>query len=485
MTDVSAMIEQGSVDASARNARWLARLGAALGIVGVFLTLAIIRLGTVGDQRFYVGVDIGSIAPVMTTFLYPVVGALIVQRRPRTRVAWLMIVMGIGLGVGFVTYGYGAIGMPPPPVYPYAFEALVISQLFMVPVLATCTTLLLLLFPTDHLLDRRWRWVVVLAFVGLAVFMFGSTFHPGTLGDQNFPDLANPFALPEQYTALCDAMVVVGNIGMLAAAVLAAYSLVLRYRRGDSVEQAQIRWIALFGSFVALAFIVAAPQLGWISDRAWEVAFAFLSCLPIAIGVAITRYRLYEIDRLINRTLVYGSLTAILAGIFTAGVGLAQRVFIATTGDKSDASIVLATLVVATAYAPIRKRLEAVVDRRFKYEHLEFGAYRDEVVKILGVLEPKRAAEKLVHEAVRELQATGGAVVDADDAPVATAGTWPVAAVVRMPIAGHGPLRSILLGPRIDGRLHDPLTLARLEEVAELVVSAVDLARPSGPGTPG
>src|SRR4029079_15277085 len=104
MTDVSAMIEQGSVDASARNARWLARLGAALGIVGVFLTLAIIRRGTVGDQRFYVGVDIGSIAPVMTSFLYPGVGALIVQRRPRTRVAWLMIVMGIGLGLGFVTY---------------------------------------------------------------------------------------------------------------------------------------------------------------------------------------------------------------------------------------------------------------------------------------------------------------------------------------------------------------------------------------------
>jgi hypothetical protein len=72
-------------------------------------------------------------------------------------VAWLMIVMGIGLGVGFVTYGYGAIGMPPPPTYPYALEAIVISQFFMVPVLAACTTLLLLLFPTDHLLDRRWR----------------------------------------------------------------------------------------------------------------------------------------------------------------------------------------------------------------------------------------------------------------------------------------------------------------------------------------
>jgi hypothetical protein len=159
--------------------------------------------------------------------------------------------------------------------------------------------------------------------------------------------------------------------------------------------------------------------------------------------------------------------------------------FIATTGDKSDASIVLATLVVATAYAPLRKRLEAVVDRRFKYEHLEFGAYREEVVNVLAVLEPKRAAEKLVREAVRELQATGGAVVDADDVPVATAGSWPVAGVVRMPIAGHGPLRAILLGPRVDGRLHDPLTLARLEEVAELAAAALDLGRPSRAGTPG
>ena len=484
MTDVSAMIDQGSVDA-ARNARWLARLATGLAVLGVFLTLVIIRLGTVGDQRFSVGLDIGSIAPVMTTFLYPVVGALIVQRRPRTRVAWLMIAMGIGLGLGFVTYGYGAIGMPPPPVYPYAFEAIVVSQFLMVPVLATCTTFLLLLFPTDTLLSPSWRWVAALSIVGLIVFMFGTTFHPGSMGDQNFPDLMNPFALPVGFRALCDAMTVVGNVGMLAAAVLAAWSLVLRYRRGDSVEQAQIRWIALFGSFVALAFIVAAPQFGWISDRAWEVAFAFLSCLPIAIGVAVTRYRLYDIDRLINRTLVYGSLTAILAGIFTAGVGLAQRVFIATTGDKSDASIVLATLVVATAYAPLRKRLEAIIDRRFKYEHLEFGAYRDEVVQVLSVVEPKRAAEKLVHEAVRELQATGGAVVDAADTPVATAGSWPVAAVVRMPIAGQGPLRAILLGPRSDGRLHDPLTLARLEEVAELVASAVALARPATPETRG
>ena len=485
MTDVSAMMEQGSVGDDARASRWLTRLATALAILAAFLTVAILRLGTAGDERFHVGLDVGSIAPVMTTALFPLVGALIVQRRPRTRVAWLMIAIGIGLGLGFVTYGYGAIGMPPPPTFPYAFEALLISQFFMVPVLATCTTLLLLLFPTDHLLDRRWRWVAILSLIGLIAYMVGSTFHPGPLDDSNFPDLANPFALPDQYTALCDALVFVGNTGMLTAVALGAVSLAVRYRRGERVEQAQIRWIALFGSFVAAAFIVASLQLGPVSDRAWEVGFAFLSCLPIAIGVAVTRYRLYEIDRLINRTLVYGSLTAILAGVFTAGIGLAQRVFIATTGESSDAAIVLATLVVATLYAPLRKRLEGVIDRRFRYEHLEFGAYREEVTRILGVLEPKRAADRLVREAVRELEATGGAVVDAADQPIATAGSWPTAAVIRLPIAGHGPLRAILIGPRADGRPHDPLTLARLEDIADLVASAVGISAQPAAQTPG
>ncbi len=485
MTDVSATIEQGSVHAGARNARWLARIATALAILAVFLAFAIIRLGSSGDPVFEVGLDLASIAPVMATVLFPTVGALIVQRRPRTKVAWLLIAMGLGLGLGFATYGYGAIGLPPAPVYPFALQAVVISQFLLVPVLASGTTLLLLLFPTDRLLGPRWRWVAVLSVSGLIAYLLGTAFHPGAMADANFPDVQNPIGLPASFTVLSDQMVVIGNGLMLSAVLLAAASVVLRYRRGDRVEQAQIRWIALFGSFVAVAFAIASFQITPISDWAWALGFAFLSLLPIAIGVAVTRYRLYEIDRLINRTLVYGSLTAILAGIFTAGVGLAQRVFIATTGDKSDASIVLATLVVATAYAPIRKRLEAVVDRRFKYEHLEFGAYREEIVKVLGVLEPKRAAQKLILEAVRELQATGGAVVDADDAPVATAGTWPVAAIVRLPIAGHGPLRAILLGPRIDGRLHDPLTLARLEEVAALAASALDVTRPSRAVPPG
>ena len=477
MTDISA-IDGGATDHGLTGSVGLARLGAAFGVVGVGLAILIVRLGTAGDERFRVGLDVGSVAPVMTTLLFSLVGALIVQRRPSTRVAWLMIAMGIGLGLGFVAYGYGAVGLPPPPVYPFAFEAIIVSQFFMVPVLASCTTLLLLLFPTDHLLGPRWRWVAVLSVIGLVAYTIGSSFHPGVVGDSNFPGLVNPIGLPDAFAPLCDALLVLGNVAMLTAVVLGAASLVLRYRRGDAIEQAQIRWIALFGSFVAAAFIVASLQLGPVSDRAWEVGFLFLSCLPIAIGFAVTRYRLYEIDRLINRTLVYGSLTAILAGIFTAGIGLAQRVFIATTGETSDGAIVAATLVVATLYAPLRKRLEGIIDRRFKYEHLEFGAYREEVTKVLGVLDPALAADRLAREAVRELGATGGAVVDEDDAPLATAGTWPVAAVIRMPISGHGRLRAILVGPRLDGRPHDPRTLAQLEDTARLVAAALRLGAP-------
>ena len=175
---------------------------------------------------------------------------------------------------------------------------------------------------------------------------------------------------------------------------------------------------------------------------------------------------------------MYGSLTAILAGVFTAAIGLAQRVFVAVTGEKSDAAIVLTTLVVATLYAPLRKRLEAIVDRRFRYDQHRFGAYRDEVTRILGLVEPSRAAERLAIEAVRELAATGGAVVDAEDRPTASAGEWPVPPAVRLAIpGGGGSLAAILVGPRLDAQPHDPRSIAELQEVAQLVAAAALIHR--------
>jgi hypothetical protein len=484
MTDISAIIEPAADPVpperlSERSALRRKRFAIALAIGAFGLAIAIIRFGTTGDPRFRLALDLASIAALATTILFPLVGALIIQRRPATRVAWVMIAIGVGLGIGFATYGYGTLGMPPRPPMPGAELAIVVSQAFFVPTLAGGTTVLFLMFPTDRFLSRRWRLVVALSITGVIAYLVGSGLHPGDLDRANLPGVPNPIGLPAEWTAVMDAVVVLANAALVTAASLGVLSLVLRYRRGDGVERAQIRWIALVGVLVASAFALAALQLGPISDRAWELGFVFLACMPIAIGFAITRYRLYDIDRLINRTLLYGALTAILAGIFTAGIGLAQRVFVATTGESSDAAIVLTTLVVATAYAPLRRRLESIVDRWFKYEHRRFGAYRDEVVRVLGVLEPARAAERLVTESVRELEATGGAVVDAAGDPIATAGEWPVPSVVRLPIpGGSGALRALLLGPRVDGRPHDPRTLSILEETAGLVANAVRLTQP-------
>ena len=261
---------------------------------------------------------------------------------------------------------------------------------------------------------------------------------------------------------------------MTGAIVLSAGSLIVRYRRAGRIESAQIRWIALVAAVAAVVLAVAAMQRGEISEFAFGVGLVVLALMPIAIGIAISRYRLYDIDRLINRALVYGSLTAILAGVFTAAIGPAQRLFIATTGETSDAAIVGTTLVVATLYAPLRKRLEALIDRRFKYDERRFGAYRNEIRQVLTVLDPGRAAQRLATEAVAELAATGGDVVDPGDQATATAGTWPVAQTVRIPIPGRtDALAALVIGPRMDGAPHDPRSIAELEEVVGLVAAGI------------
>jgi hypothetical protein len=392
-----------------------------------------------------------------------------------------MIATGVGLGFGLLMFGYGTTGMPPAPPRPLALEALVLSQLFFLPSIATGAVLLLLLFPTDRLLDPRWQIAVVIAVVGVVLYDMGTVFHDGAMDEVRFPGLQNPLGAPAAWAPLVDLMAALGNILVTVAALLGALSLVVRYRRADVVEAAQIRWIALLASLAAIAIAISAIPIEPQSEVAFGIGLVLLSGMPIAIGIAITRYHLFDIDRLINRTLVYGSLTAILAGVFTAAIGLAQRVFVAVTGEKSDAAIVLTTLVVATLYAPLRKRLEAVVDRRFRYDERRFGAYRDEVKRILTVLQPSRAAERLVIEAVRELAATGGVVMDAEDRPTASAGEWPVRPAVRLAIpGGGGPLAAILVGPRVDGRPHDPRSIAELQEIATLVAAAAQVNRDQG-----
>ncbi|MEZ0239253.1 MAG: hypothetical protein ACAH65_00510 [Chloroflexota bacterium] len=469
---------------------WLSRLSAILAVLAIAETLGILALSTADDPRFRLGLDLYSIGFLAFIVLFSVVGALIAWRRPTTRVAWLMILMGVGLATGLLLAGYGATGLSTTTgtvvaTRPLAFEAVMFSPLFFLPSFSIGTTLLLLLFPTDHLPHRRWHWVAIAAVAGVALVEVGYLLHPGALNPEVTGAVDNPLAAPEAFRPLVEALAGVGNALVGLGIVLAAVSLVVRYRRADAVVAAQIRWVAVVGALVTASLLLQATGVGgrdW-SDALGGLGVIILAFAPIAIGIAVTRYRLYEIDRLINRAVLYGSLTAILAGVFTAGVGLAQRLFVVVSGESSDLAIILTTLVVATLYAPLRKRLEAFVDRRFKYEQRRFGPQLDEIRRVLAVIDPARVAERLASEAVRELAATGAAVVDASGEIVATAGEWPVAPAVEVQIPGPEarprgessgrPLRAVLVGPRARGGAHEPAALDELREFARLAVEAI------------
>ena len=465
--------------------RALRRLAGLLAGVAVLEAVAIIALGARGDPRFPMGFDLVTIGFLGTIVSFAVVGAVIILRRPRTRVAWVMIGIGISIGTGVLLGAYGALFVTPSGenLGPFALEILILSSILFVPALGFGTTMLMLLYPTDSLLGPRWRTVALLSLAGSLAWNLGVLLRPGPIDHQVLDNVPNPLGAPAELAPALEALTGIGNLFAILAIALAAGSLLLRYRRGDSVVRAQIRWFALIAAVLVVSLALTAV-LGPDGELFFEVGVTALACLPIAIGVAITRYRLYDIDLIINRTLVYGSLTAILAGVFTAGVGLGQRLFVTFTGASSDAAIVLATLVIATLYAPLRKRLEAVIDKRFKYETRRFGSYGDKVKTVLAVIDPVRASESLAREAVSELGAMGAAVIGPSGTVLATAGTWPVPGDVpptRITIADEGPIRAILVGAARGGRAHAPDDLAALEDVGRLAASAALLQQSPGP----
>jgi hypothetical protein len=461
--------------------RWRRRLAVGLAIVAVLEDLAILALGARGDPRFLLELNFVAVGLFGTIVSFAVVGAFIVVRRPYNRVGWVMIGIATLFGTGLLAGAYGQLYVTPSGGNegPFAFELLLLAGLWFVPAIGVGATTLLLLYPTDTLLSPRWRLVSVAAVAGTLLYTVWFLFRPGLLDNGSLSNVRNPLGAPVELTRLFELLLGVANVLVNAAILLAAVSLLIRYRGGDSIVRAQLRWIALFAVAAVVSFLLAAalePNGAFF----FGTGVTAIACLPLAIGVAITRYRLYDIDLIINRALVYGSLTAILAGTFTAAVGLGQRLFVLSTGASSDAAIVLATLVIATLYAPLRKRLEKVIDRRFKYESARFGSYGEQVRAVLAVIDPVRAAEKLAKETVSELDAVGAAVVDGAGAVLASAGTWPLprdVSTTRVALADQGPIRAIEVGPARGGRAHSAADLAALEEVGRLTANAMPLAR--------
>jgi hypothetical protein len=293
---------------------------------------------------------------------FATVGAVILARRPGNRVGWLCWAIGFGITVSILgSKQVWAVLADQGRSSAWA----VLPQLGTIAWLGTLLGLLpflVLLFPTGRLLSPRWRPVAWTLGLVLGLYLIARLFAPGPV-DPAFPD--NPLGIESAEGLLLLVQSLVGvAVPVLILAVLA--SVVVRFRRAQGEERQQLKWF----TFVVAAELVLLPGLGGLAERvapevgALVVFPVSISLIPIAIGVAVLKYRLYDIDRLINRTLVYGLLTALLISVYAGLVFLLGRLLDPATGDSALA-VAASTLAVAALFQPARRRVQTVVDRRF------------------------------------------------------------------------------------------------------------------------
>jgi hypothetical protein len=290
----------------------------------------------------------------------PTVGAVLATRRPRHPVGWLLLSLGVSIGLSGFLDGYAPYGLlARPGSLPAARWPAIYSPAVTVAGIA-CLAFMLLLTPTGSLPSPRWRWWARVTAAAPVIFVVALTLEPEPL-DPAYRSVTNPLGLQALQLPIAITDVVASGI-TVAAVVVGALSLGVRFRRARGIERQQLRWVALAALLVTMTILVvlAGMALGNPLLIIWGAGVSF-AILPLAIGAAILRYRLYDLDRIISRTLAYGLLTLLLGGGYAVVVlGLGQLL-----GRDSSLVVAAATLAVAAAFQPARRRVQQVVDRRF------------------------------------------------------------------------------------------------------------------------
>jgi hypothetical protein len=287
------------------------------------------------------------------------VGALLASRRPRHPVGWLLLGVGLGLAANILVEPYVNYGLLVRPGSLPGARYLVGLPYVTTLLWLSCAGFVLLLTPTGSLPSPRWRWWARLAAAAPVVTVLGSLVQPDPLA----PDYhGNPLAVP----ALARVLVVpavAGVVVVLASLLVGAWSLVGRFRRARGTERQQLRWLALAAVLGALLLLVAMVA-GFVFAKDGVVLTSLALCaalLPLATGAAVLRYRLYDLDRIISRTLAYGLLTVLLGlGYATVVLGLGRLL-----PQGSSLVVAAATLAVAAVFQPAHRRIQQGVDRRF------------------------------------------------------------------------------------------------------------------------
>lgn len=288
---------------------------------------------------------------------YPTVGALVVSRQPRNPVGWIFCAAGIALltTVGLQAYADYAVLAQHSQLSAIPYVAWAAQSSIGVAVVFFTTVLLFLLFPDGRPPSRGWWAVAWAAGAGNVMFVLWTGTWPGSMYD--YPSIDNPFGLEGQARDVIVALGEASFLIILATLVASLISVLVRWEKAGEVERQQVRLFAISAVPIVLITIPAF----------WWGGFGVQALLPIAAGIAIFKYRLYDIDLIVNRTLVYGSLTVSLALVYFGVVTATQAIVQTFTGERElpQLVVVVSTLAIAALFAPLRRRIQAFIDRRF------------------------------------------------------------------------------------------------------------------------
>jgi hypothetical protein len=406
------------------------------------------------------------------------VAVLIALSRPKNPLGWIFF--GIGFSQGLVSFAlqYATFSLVTSPgALPGGPLMSWLGQVAWFPGLSLLLTYTVLLFPTGSLPSRRWRifaWVCALPmafFIAVALSVW--PYRGITL-------VLHPDQVPNP-TGLLGILFLLSFPIVLVCGLLSLVSLILRYRKADLNERRQIKWVAFAaGIFLLTELLGAVPAIYNFfthNKLTFLIEIPVSIALPAAVGMAILRYRLLDIDIIINRTLVYVPLTAILSGLFAASLSLLQRLFVAFTGAKSDGAVVLTTLILTSTFTPIKNALQGLVDRRFKNPSeplASWKAYQRQLQAVAEVVDRTSALKHFLDESVSALQASSGAIFRSHTGlpqVVSVIGNWVAGQeALTIPIGkGQGHIGTLYLGLRRDGIPYTETEVSSLTGVADIL----------------
>jgi hypothetical protein len=451
----------------ARDIAWLC-LG--LTLIAIPLSLVVlIRLAhtpLTGEDWWNVG---GSFVGAAA---FSLVGALILSRHPRHSIGWTFTLSGLATSLAVVCMAYGELSKAPGWSLPAGDFVSRLGYVLIQGGVFIPLTLGLLLFPDGRLLSRWWLPAALASVLAVVLRLIGDNIDP------------------TGHDAIADGLNTAGVALTVASALAGLISLTLRWRRAGSILRQQLKWMTAAASLVVVAFTADVLLNLWNQQlfRPFEFVVFIVSytSIPIAAAASILRYGLYEIDFIINRAIVYIAMTAILAGVYSGFTASLQKLFVAFTGQSSDAAIVITVALIATLFTPVRNALQRLVDARFKETRdltRVMLSLETEVASVIDVIYGPRLAERLVRTARDGADATGAALfLNGGGEPSYTAGEWTGHAELEVPLrAGERELGRIALTARRHGAPYTAQERERLQRAADMVAMGLSLGREPQP----